>query len=159
MLFSGQGIQLSGNVPFVIFEWLVWELPADNQRVSDSVFKVKRIIYIVRLDVVAWEVVTRKRSYFRKIFIIKSAESLFKENSDKYSYPCKKIYTNTFQQPHKAQICMECALWCGNWSSSEIVSLEQIIVLRFYFSASRRERDLTVDLNTMLLLLLACLYT
>ena len=48
MLFSGQGVQLSGNVPFVIFEWLVWELPADNQRVSDSVFKVKRIIYIVR---------------------------------------------------------------------------------------------------------------
>ena len=37
-------------MPFVIFEWLVWELPADNQRVSDSVFKVKRIIYIVRLD-------------------------------------------------------------------------------------------------------------
>ena len=48
ILFSGQGVQLSGNVPFVIFEWLVWELPADNQRVSDSVFKVKRIIYVVR---------------------------------------------------------------------------------------------------------------
>ena len=49
-LFSGQGIQLSGKVPFVIFEWLVWELPADNQRVSDSIFKVKQIIYIVRWD-------------------------------------------------------------------------------------------------------------
>ena len=53
MLFSGQGVQLSGNVPFVIFEWLVWELPADNQRVSDLVFKVKQIIYIVRYESVS----------------------------------------------------------------------------------------------------------
>ena len=47
-LLPSLGVQLSGEVPFVIFEWLVWELPPDNQRVSNSVFSVSSYILGLR---------------------------------------------------------------------------------------------------------------
>ncbi len=46
-LLPSLGVQLSGEVPFVIFEWLVWELPPDNQRVSNSLFERSPIIIVV----------------------------------------------------------------------------------------------------------------
>ena len=48
-LLPSLGVQLSGEVPFVIFEWLVWELPPDNQRVSISVFSVSSYILVLRV--------------------------------------------------------------------------------------------------------------
>ena len=46
-LLPSLGVQLSGEVPFVISEWLVWELPPDNQRVSNSLFERSPIITVV----------------------------------------------------------------------------------------------------------------
>ena len=46
-LLPSLGVQLSGEVPFVISEWLVWELPPDNQRVSNSLFERSPIIIVV----------------------------------------------------------------------------------------------------------------
>ena len=43
-------VQLSWEVPFIIFEWLVYELPAVNQRVSSSVFQRSPIIIVVGLN-------------------------------------------------------------------------------------------------------------
>ena len=40
-------VQLSWEVPFVLFEWLVYELPAVDQRVSSSVFQRSLIIIVV----------------------------------------------------------------------------------------------------------------
>ena len=40
-------VQLSWEVPFVLFEWLVYELPAVDQRVSSSVFQRSPIIIVV----------------------------------------------------------------------------------------------------------------
>ena len=42
-------VQLSGQALFVIFEWLVIELPAVNQRVSGSVFQRSPIIIVYRI--------------------------------------------------------------------------------------------------------------
>ena len=47
-LCSAQGIKLSCEVPFVKFQWLVLELPADNQRVSNSVFFVSSYMPVLR---------------------------------------------------------------------------------------------------------------
>ena len=47
-LYSVQGINLSCKVPFVKFEWLVLELPAANQRVSNSVFSFSSYILVLR---------------------------------------------------------------------------------------------------------------
>ena len=47
-LLSAQGIKLSCKAPFVKFEWLVLELPAANQRVSNSVFSVSSYILVLR---------------------------------------------------------------------------------------------------------------
>ena len=47
-LYSAQGIKLSWKAPFVKFEWLVLELPAANQRVSNSVFSVSSYILVLR---------------------------------------------------------------------------------------------------------------
>ena len=46
-LLPSLGVQLSGEVPFVISEWLVWELPPDNQRVSNWLFERSPIIIVV----------------------------------------------------------------------------------------------------------------
>ena len=46
-LLPSLGVQLSGEVPFVISEWLVWELPPDNQRVSNWFFERSPIIIVV----------------------------------------------------------------------------------------------------------------
>ena len=46
-LLPSLGVQLSGEVPFVISECLVWELPPDNQRVSNSFFERSPIIIVV----------------------------------------------------------------------------------------------------------------
>ena len=46
-LLPSLGVQLSGEVPFVITEWLVWELPPDNQRVSNLLFERSPIIIVV----------------------------------------------------------------------------------------------------------------
>ena len=51
ILCSAQGIKLSCEVPFVKFQWLVLELPAANQRVSNSVFFVSSYILVLRLKV------------------------------------------------------------------------------------------------------------
>ena len=45
---SAQGVQLSGEVSFVKFEWLVLGLPAVNQRLSNSVFSVSSYIPVLR---------------------------------------------------------------------------------------------------------------
>ena len=46
-LLPSLGVQLSGEVPFIISEWLVWELPPDNQRVSNWLFERSPIIIVV----------------------------------------------------------------------------------------------------------------
>ena len=48
-LCSARGIKLSCEVPFVKFQWLVLELPAANQRVSNSAFSVSSYILVLRL--------------------------------------------------------------------------------------------------------------
>ena len=54
-LLPSLGVQLSGEVPFVISECLVWELPPDNQRVSNSFFERSPIIIVVGLScVMSW---------------------------------------------------------------------------------------------------------
>ena len=50
-LCSARGIKLSCEAPFVKFQWLVLELPAANQRVSNSVFFVSSYILVLRLNI------------------------------------------------------------------------------------------------------------
>ena len=59
-LLPSLGVQLSGEVPFVISEWLVWELPPDNQRVSNSLFERSPIIIVVGWNLISSEI----RPYF-----------------------------------------------------------------------------------------------
>ena len=53
-LLPSLGVQLSGEVPFVISEWLVWELPPDNQRVSNWLFERSPIIIVVGSVLFKW---------------------------------------------------------------------------------------------------------
>ena len=49
-LCSAQGIKLSCEITFVKFHWLVLELPAAKQRVSNSVFFVSSYILVLRCN-------------------------------------------------------------------------------------------------------------